>query len=209
MTGPPRKTRIKICGITSTETAAVAVEAGIDAIGLVFEVTDSPRCLTIDEAHAIKATLPSLIMAIVVLKNPPETLAEQWKGTWVQLHGDEDETVVQQFARTKHVIRGFHFDPQQVRRWNACPHVEILLIDGPAGGRGEGFDHEALARLMPQIEKPVMLAGGLTPDTVAGAIRAVRPFAVDVSSGVETSPGVKDPALIRAFFAAVAAADAE
>ena len=89
----------------------------------------------------------------------------------------------------------------------STPHVEILLIDGSSGGRGEVFRHEELAALMPQIDKPVVLAGGLTPQNVGAAIRAVRPFAVDVSSGVETSAGVKDADLMRAFCEAVGGAD--
>ena len=114
---------------------------------------------------------------------------------------------VAELARTKHVIKGFHFDPDELMRWNDCPHIDILLVDGSAGGLGEGFDHEALAALMPKITKPVIVAGGLRSDNVAQAIRAVRPFAVDVSSGVESAPGVKDPELVRQFCAAVAAVD--
>jgi phosphoribosylanthranilate isomerase len=176
-------TRVKICGITSPELARVAVEAGADAIGMVIDVPHSPR------------------------SDPDPALAERWSGTWFQLHGDEDETLVGRFAGSKHVIKGFRFDPDQVKRWNDCPHVEILLIDGSAGGRGEAFRHEELTALMPQISKPVVLAGGLTPHNVASAIRVVRPFAVDVSSGVESSPGVKDPQLVREFCAAVTEAD--
>ena len=87
--------------------------------------------------------------------------------------------------------------------WNDCRDVNILLVDGSAGGHGEAFRHEQLTALMPQITKPVMLAGGLTPDNVADAIRTVRPFAVDVSTGVETAPGIKDEELIRRFCRAV------
>ncbi len=196
-------TIIKICGIRSAEIAQIAIDAGADAIGLVIDVPDSPRRLTVDEAHTIAATLPRRIMQIAVVCNPDPALAEQWTGTWFQLHGDEDEQTVAHFARAKHIIRGFRFDPDQVRRWNDCRDVNILLVDGSVGGHGEAFHHEQLTALMPQITKPVMLAGGLTPDNVADAIRRVRPFAVDVSSGVERAPGVKDEELIRRFCAAV------
>ena len=197
-------TLIKICGIRSAEMAAVAVDAGADAIGLVIEIPDSPRTLTLDEAEAIAASLPPRIMKIAVVRDSDPEIAARWQGTWFQLHGGEDERTVAEFARTKHVIRGFRFDTDQVRRWEACQDVNILLIDGSAGGEGEAFRHEQLTAMMPQITKPVVLAGGLTPDNVAAAIAAVRPFAVDVSSGVESAPGVKDEELIRRFCAAVA-----
>ena len=196
-------TLIKICGIRSAEMATLAVDAGADAIGLVIEVPDSPRTLTLEEAQAIAATLPPRIMKIAVVRDSDPEMADRWRATWFQLHGVEDEQTVARFARTKHVMRGFRFDVDQVRRWDACPDVDILLIDGSSGGTGEAFRHEQLATLMPQITKPVVLAGGLTPDNVAEAIATIRPFAVDVSSGVESAPGVKDGDLIRRFCAAV------
>jgi len=196
-------TLIKICGIRSAEMATLAVDAGADAIGLVIEVPDSPRTLTLEEAQAIAATLPPRIMKIAVVRDSDPEMADRWRATWFQLHGVEDEQTVARFARTKHVMRGFRFDVDQVRRWDACPDVDILLIDGSTGGTGEAFRHEQLATLMPQITKPVVLAGGLTPDNVAEAIATIRPFAVDVSSGVESAPGVKDGDLIRRFCAAV------
>jgi phosphoribosylanthranilate isomerase len=201
------RTRIKICGVRSVQTSLLALEAGADAIGLVIEVPDSPRRLTLEQAAAIAAALPPLAMAVAVTRDPDPSLAERWNGQWFQLHGDEDEELVARFARRRHVIKGIRFDPQQVRRWNRCPGVEILLIDGTQGGRGESFRHQELAAMMPEITKPVVLAGGLTPLNVAEAIRIVRPFAVDVSSGVESAPGVKDEALIRRFCQAVAEAD--
>ena len=202
-------TLIKICGIRSAEMAAVAVDAGADAIGLVIDVPDSPRTLTLDEAEAIAATLPPRIMKIAVVRDSNPEIAARWRPTWFQLHGVEDEQIVARFASTKHVIRGFRFDVDEVRRWDACPDVDILLVDGSTGGTGEAFHHEQLAALMPQITKPLVLAGGLTPDNVADAIATVRPFAVDVSSGVESAPGVKDADLIVRFCAAVRATSDE
>ena len=117
---------------------------------------------------------------------------------WIQLHGDEDEAFIASLDG-RHVIRGFRYDEEQVRRWDACPDVDVLLIDGSAGGHGESFEHGRLVAMMSDIETPVVLAGGLTPDNVAEAIRVVQPFGVDVSSGVESSRGVKDHGLIRAF----------
>jgi phosphoribosylanthranilate isomerase len=205
VTRPPR-TRIKICGVRSVETALLALEAGADAIGLVVDVDDSPRRLPLEAAASIAAALPARAMAVAVMRDPDPALAERWPGRWIQLHGGEDESLVARLGRTRHIIKGFRFDPEAVRRWSRCPGVEILLVDGSAGGRGGSFDHADLAAMMPEIAKPVVLAGGLTPGNVAAAIRAVRPFAVDVSSGVESAPGVKDHGLIRAFCAAVAQA---
>lgn len=196
-------TLIKICGIRSARMADVAINAGADAIGLVIDVPDSPRTMTIDEAAAVAATLPPHVMQIAVVRDADPEIAGRWRGTWFQLHGAEDEQTVARFARSKHVIRGIRFDPDEVLRWNASPDVNILLIDGSAGGRGEAFRHEQLAELMPRLTKPIVLAGGLTPDNVAAAIATIRPFAVDVSSGVESAPGVKDEGLIRAFCQAV------
>src|SRR5262249_34025896 len=110
-------------------------------------------------------------------------------------------------ANNRHIIKGMRFDPVQIRRWDQIPHVNALLIDGPAGGGGEGFDHKPLADLMRTISKPVILAGGLTAATVGEAIRTVQPYGVDVSSGVESSRGVKDATMIREFCAAVREAD--
>ena len=196
-------TRIKVCGVRTAEVAAVAVEAGADAIGLVIDVPHSPRCLTLDEAREIAATVPPRVMTIAVLADPPAHLADGWAGSWIQLHGDEDDELIAHVARTRHVIKGFRYSAEAVRRWNDCPAIDILLVDGSGGGRGVAFPHEALATLMPEISKPVILAGGLTPDNVGDAVRAVRPFAVDVSSGVESAPGIKDPDLIRRFCEAV------
>ena len=144
ITAPERATTlIKICGLRSAETARVAIEAGADAIGLVIEVPGSPRTLTVEKANAIAATLPPRIITVAVVCDPDPAVAEQWHGTWLQLHGNEDERTVAHFARTRHVIRGFPFDPAALRRWNDCKDVNTLLVDGPAGGRGEAFRHEA------------------------------------------------------------------
>lgn len=203
------RTRIKICGITSIELALVAVEAGADAIGLVF-AKKSPRCIDIDAALEISEALPPFITPIGLfqLERADDPVLSEWWGEWVQLHGEEDETLVEQVAESHRVIRGFRFSPDGLARWERCEHVHSLLIDGTAGGGGEMFDHAELATMRREIFKPVILAGGLTPETVGKAIHAVRPHAVDVSSGVERERGVKDAGLIAHFCAAVREADA-
>ncbi|UCD75626.1 MAG: phosphoribosylanthranilate isomerase [Phycisphaerales bacterium] len=208
---PSRRTRIKICGITAPEIAEVAVEGGADFIGLVF-ARGSPRRITdFRVATEIISVLPAGVEPVGVFAHPLHEASadlEQWKscGHWCQLHGELDEESLRDLAQSHRVIRGFHFTEEQTLRWNACADVTALLIDGPRAGSGQSFDQARLAAMMDRINKPVFLAGGLDPQNVGAAIRAVRPYAVDVSTGVESSPGVKDPNLIRAFCRAARAA---
>jgi len=199
---PPTRTRIKICGITTPEQAHMAVEAGADAIGLVF-VDGSPRCIDLAMTTSILAVLPPFVTTVAVVRNsppPPGNLTDI-----VQFHGDEDTPFLATVGSP--IIRGFPFSAAALRGWNACDDVDALLVDGPDPGSGRAFDHHELAALMKDVHKPIILAGGLTAETVADAIRCVRPFAVDVSTGVESAPGVKDAAKIAAFCAAVRSAD--
>jgi phosphoribosylanthranilate isomerase len=198
------RTRIKICGITTPEALQAAVDAGADAIGLVF-AAGSPRCLDADTATRLLALVPPNVLAVGVYRGlrPADPLTD--RVGMLQLHGDEDEALITSLPHP--VIRGFPFAPEAVARWDACPNVGYLLVDGPRAGAGETFDHRALAALIRTVAKPVIRAGGLTPENVADAIRAVRPYGVDVSSGVESAPGVKDPKRIAAFCEAVRAAD--
>lgn len=202
--GKKNQTWLKICGITSIELAEIAVQAGADAIGVVF-AKKSPRLIDKNLAEQIVSMLPDTITPVGLFQNPPleDVSGKQgWFLPWIQLHGDEDEAFISRIEG-HHIIKGFRFDPDEVRRWDEFPGVDVLLIDGSSGGGGESFPHEQLAEMMPGIETPVVLAGGLTPDNVVEAIRIVRPFGVDVSSGVESSRGVKDAGLIREFCAAV------
>ena len=206
MTGRPAtaRTRIKICGITTPDAARAAAAAGADAIGLVF-AAGSPREIDDHTARGIVEALPPFVTTVGVLRDEPRRVPPV-AFDLLQLHGAETEKDVARAERP--VIRGFAFDEAQALRWDQCANVRALLVDGPAAGSGRAFPHEALLALMPRLRLPVILAGGLTPENVAEAIRAVRPYAVDVSSGVESAPGEKDPELIRAFCAAVRAADA-
>jgi phosphoribosylanthranilate isomerase len=226
---PRARTRIKICGITTVEAALAAVDAGADALGLIF-ADGSPRRITIDTAADIRAAVPPLVtlFGVFQLTTPGSggggtgvsggtsgginSDLENWSnlGLWVQLHGDENEALARHLTRRFRVIKAFRYSASQVRRWDACQAVEMLLIDSPRPGSGRSFNLAPLAKTMREgVRKPVMLAGGLTPGNVADAIRQVRPYAVDVSTGVESPPGSgrKDPALIRAFCEAVRAAD--
>jgi len=201
------RTRIKICGITSVQLAMAAVEAGADAIGLVF-APGSPRQVLPGLAAQIARALPPLISAVGIFRNPSDPEVMNWRGEWVQLHGSEEESQVSRLAQQhRRVIKGITFDSTQIAKWDASPNVSAILIDGAAPGSGRAFDHAALAALTPMLRTPVIIAGGLTVQNVAGAIKAIRPFGVDVSSGVESSKGMKDAGMIREFCAAVRETD--
>lgn len=208
------RTRVKICGVRDVETALVAAECGADALGFVF-VKASPRHVTPDQAEEIAAYLPPFVQTVGLFVNPSaqqmEEAAEACLFDFVQLHGNEPEPFVRECGGR--VIKAVRFDPATIEadlmKWSRFSEVDAVLVDGGSGGEGQSFDWGALARVQGACEHPVILAGGLTPQNVGEAIRAVRPWAVDVSSGVESAPGVKDPALISAFCDAVRRADGE
>lgn len=192
--------RVKICGVRTPDDARAAAEAGASMVGLVF-AEGSPRKVDRAQAEAILSALPPGVEPVALLADAAadHPVLAWWRGR-VQLHGNEDEATCAAIAARGHALmRGFAFSPDAVRRWDTCAAVDTLVVDGPRGGSGVAFDHAALASLVPGLRARVLLAGGLTPANVAEAIRAVRPWGVDVSSGVERERGVKDHALIRAF----------
>jgi len=207
------RTRVKVCGITSEDAAAAAVEAGADVLGFVF-VKGTPRYIDPDRAFAIMGALPPMVGTVGVLRNATLDefieIEQTCPTDWSQLHGTESESLVRDCG--PRIIRGIRFRAdtlgEDLARWAAIDEVDALLVDGSAGGEGAVFDWSALAAPVRELSKPVIVAGGLTPENVGEAIRACRPFAVDVSSGVEREPGVKDPAKVRAFCRAVREADA-
>lgn len=208
------RTRIKICGLTRAEDAAAAVAAGADALGVVL--APSKRQVTLEQAAAVLDTAPPLVARIGVFVDA--SADEVWEAvarlglTAVQFHGDEaPETCAMAPVPVIKAIRvGPEFDPASVDRYGGT--VSALLLDtltaGARGGTGIAFDWYDVAGRLPAWA-PIVVAGGLGPLNVAEAVRALRPFAVDVSSGVEASPGIKDHALIDSFVAAVRAADLE
>lgn len=221
------RTRIKICGIKDPHTALVAVECGADAIGLIF-APSSPRTITIDEAWDVVGALPPFVTSVGLFVNakPDKYLQtlEEVRFDMGQLHGTENEPTVR--ACGPSVIKALKYNPDtletDLRKWSRVEEIDAILIDGGAGGTGELADWAHIARLQfghedpeqgpedwnPACIHPLVLAGGLTPDNVGDAIRAVRPWAVDVSSGVESEKGIKDITLIKAFCDAVREADA-
>ncbi len=196
-------TRVKICGITTPEDALTAVDAGADALGFVF-YQESPRHIFPEEAARIIALLPPFVEAVGLFVNEaPEVInqvARSCKLGLVQLHGDEPPDYCRKIEQR--VMKAFRIrsmtclDPIADYRMSGC----LLDAYSPAayGGTGTSFNWE-IAREAVLRGQRIVLAGGLTPDNVVEAIRFVCPWAVDVSSGVELSPGRKDPDKVRAF----------
>ena len=213
------QTRIKICGIKDADTALAAVDAGADAVGLVF-VEKSPRCVTIDQAKAVADALPDTVVSVGLFVDcPGKTMRQIMQSTGIdvaQLHGHESIDDLDDLVGYP-AWKALPFDEDFQRvggSWDCDPRVEALLVDTPptgelTGGSGVTFDWNGLAQVKDHFAKPIILAGGLTPDNVGEAIATVRPYAVDVSSGVESSRGVKDVGLIKAFCEAVRQADVD
>ena len=202
-------TRIKICGMTSVEDALMAVDAGADAIGLIFW-SGSTRAVGVEHAQAITRALPPLISTVGVFVNETpdrvRTVADAVGLSGVQLHGDE---VVADWARfPRPVLKAMALDRYATSPWQTARAAILVDAHDPVtiGGTGRTIDWEAARDIA--ATRPLVLAGGLTPDNVADAVALVAPWGVDVASGVEQAPGVKDAARVRAFVQAVRAADA-
>jgi phosphoribosylanthranilate isomerase len=204
------RTRIKICGITRSEDLQAAARAGADAIGLVF-YPPSPRCLSLDWARQLASEVPPFMTSVALFVNPSAAqvheVLERVRPMMLQFHGDEDPVFCGQFG---------------VPYLKACrigPGVDLLeylrpfagaagwLLDSHVaeyGGVGESFDWSLVPA---ERSHPIVLSGGLRSENVREAVRRVRPWAVDVSSGVESAKGIKDAAKIAAFVAEVRNAD--
>jgi phosphoribosylanthranilate isomerase len=201
------RTRVKICGITRAEDAEAAAAHGADAIGLVF-YRPSPRCVTLERAQQIVAATPAFVSTVAVFVNPSreevETVIRECGVTVLQFHGDEPPDYCSGFSRP--YIKAARIRPELDLLKYLSPHMaaRAWMLDAFHGdlwgGTGGVFDWSLVPR---DAAKPVILSGGLTADNVAGAVRRVRPYAVDVSTGVEVSKGIKDAAKIAAFIGAV------
>lgn len=203
-------TQVKVCGICSPDDAAAAARAGATAIGMVFWAS-SPRAVDTDTARAIVRALPEGVPAIGVFVNEDVAVINDTLdrvGLFaVQLHGDEPVDVIAAIRRPVIRALGAH-DADGIER---LPPGVMLLLDADdrerRGGTGQTIDWGRAARVA--ASRPTVLAGGLTPANVEDAVRTVRPYGVDVSSGVESRPRVKDAAAMRAFVDAVRRADME
>lgn len=199
--------RSKICGITRIEDALIAAEAGADAIGLVF-YPPSPRAVTIRQARAIIAALPPFVTVVGLFVDASRCelgeILDAVPLDVLQFHGDERAADCEGFHRP--YLKALRVKPGddiagQIEQYASASGILLdTFVPGVPGGTGEAFDWS----LVPLgLGKPIILAGGLTPENVGSAIEQVRPYAVDVSGGVEASRGIKDAEKIRAFVRAV------
>jgi phosphoribosylanthranilate isomerase len=206
-------TRIKCCGITRVEDALLAAQLGADAIGLVFTAR-SPRQVNLLQAQSIVRALPPFVATVALFMDDAASairqVLDQLRPTLLQFHGDESDDWCAQFGHPFLKAVAMGAGTAALPRLRDYPHASGLLLDGhdrgAAGGCGRSFDWSLLPR---ERTQPWMLAGGLGADNVADAVRVVRPWAVDVASGVESAPGVKDPHKLTAFIRAVRVADVE
>lgn len=212
MTQPTRAPRIKFCGITRLEDAQLAVEAGAWAVGLILW-PGSRRAVELPEAELIARTLRRQAEVVGVFVNAPlDEIARTVDTvglTMVQLHGDEGPSFAVEVARRTgaKVVKAARVQDQgditALNPYLVDYHLLDAHVPGQVGGTGMTFDHDLVAKRRSRV--PLILSGGLTAGNVGAAIAKVQPFAVDVASGVEVSPGIKDPDLITAFAQAVAA----
>ena len=202
--------RSKICGITRVEDALAAVEAGADAIGLVF-YAKSPRAVTVQQARSIINAMPPFVTTVGLFVDASRCelgeILDAVPLDLLQFHGDESpencEGYHRPYIKALRVKPGDDIAAQVVLYKNASGVLLDTYVPGIPGGTGEAFDWA----LVPEgLSKPIILAGGLTAENVAQAIARVRPYAVDVSGGVEAAKGIKDAQKIRAFMQAVRAA---
>ena len=206
------RTRVKICGITRVEDAQAAAAHGADAIGLIF-YRPSPRCVSLGQAREIAASVPPFVATVAVFVNPEREDVERVIGecgvTLLQFHGDESPDFCSSFSRP--YIKAARIRPGLDLLKYLSPYgaAAAWMLDAFHedlwGGTGGSFDWGLVPERM---ARPIILSGGLTADNVAGAVRRTRPYAVDVSSSVEASKGIKDAVKIAGFIGAVKHEDA-
>ena len=207
------RTRVKICGITSVEDAQLAVRHGADAIGLVF-YPDSPRAVGIAQAQQIAKQLPAFVSCVGLFVNAEEALVNEVLSQVgidvIQFHGDEPPAACERYHKRYIKAVNMHDGINLDAFCQRYEQASAILVDSAAGaahgGTGKVFDW----KLIPSnLSKPIILAGGLNAENVANAVATVRPYAVDVSSGVEQSKGVKDEQKIVSFIRGVESVKSE
>ena len=197
------RTRVKICGITRREDAHAAVAAGADAVGMVF-YADSPRAVSISMAAEIVAGLSPFVTTVGLFVNADkqdvQSVLAQVPLDCLQFHGDESPEYCEQFKRPYIKVIRVNEQTDVLAAAERFSHAQALLLDtyikGIPGGTGQTFNWQLIPK---QVNKPIILAGGLTPANVGAAIKTVYPYAVDVSGGVEASKGIKDSNKIKQF----------
>ncbi|WP_127477466.1 phosphoribosylanthranilate isomerase [Sulfurivermis fontis] len=204
------RTRVKICGITRPEDGIAAARLGADAIGLVF-YAPSPRAVTVAQAQAVCAALPPFVSVVGLFVDAPAAevleVLQAVPLDVLQFHGDEAPAYCGAFGRpylkALRMRDGLDVAAEARRYADAQGLLLDTYVPGAAGGTGRSFDW---ARVPQKLDKPVILAGGLTPDNVAEAIATARPYAVDVSGGVEQARGIKSAEKMAAFMRGVESA---
>ena len=207
-----RRTRIKCCGMTRVEDALLAARLGADAVGVVFTAR-SRRQVSVAQARQIVAALPPFVATVALFMDDEASLVwqviDEVRPTLLQFHGSETDDWCAQFGHPFLKAIAMGAGAAALPRLREYPRAAGLLLDGhdpgEAGGSGKVFDWSMLSS---ELAQPLILAGGLHPDNVGAAVRVARPWAVDVASGVESAPGIKDPDRLEAFIHAVHAADA-
>ena len=206
------RTRIKICGITRPEDAVAVALAGADAIGLNFWPSSS-RAISLKQAEEICAAVPAFVSVVALAVDADQSLLEaiaRLPVDCIQFHGRESpqdcEAAAKPWIRALRVQPGMDVDAEIARYRSARSILLDAYKKGVPGGTGETFNWSLIPK---QHRTRIVLAGGLTPENVAQAVCDVRPYAVDVSGGVESAPGIKDAAKITAFVRAVQSADSQ
>lgn len=197
------RTRVKICGITRVDDALDVVASGADAIGLVF-YEPSPRNVSVERAKEIAAAVPAFVTVVALFVDPSEEQVQRVLNhvriDLIQFHGDEDNDFCSRFQRPFIKAIRVRQASDVVASCVRFPGALAILLDsykpGVPGGTGETFDWSLVPETLP---KPIILAGGLEPSNVADAIQQVRPFAVDISGGVEATKGIKDHGKMTEF----------
>lgn len=205
------RTRVKICGLTRLQDIDSCIENGVDAMGFVF-VESSPRCVTIDQAKKLVAHVPPFIQTVGLFMNQSpaevEQVISQVPLNLLQFHGEETPADCERYPLEyiKAIPMGDEIDASEYA--SRYKTAKGFLLDshavGQSGGSGDAFDWD---KFPTNINKPLILAGGLSVDNVSRAVSQLRPFAVDVSSGVEAAKGIKDKAKIAAFIRGVREGD--
>ena len=207
-----RKVRVKICGITREEDLAIAVAAGADAVGFIVGVASSPRNLTLKEAEKLIKQVPIFVDSVVVTVTNSINLLSKIYGKLrsdaLQIHGENlsEASIIREKIHDTRLVKAVYMKTGNVIKnaMEASSSFDAVLLDsfvyGKYGGTGIVHDWDLSKRVKQVIHpKPLILAGGLNPENVKDAIRAVQPYAVDVSTGVESRPRIKDPEKVLAF----------
>lgn len=203
-------TRIKCCGMTRIEDALLAAQLGADAIGVVM-TSRSKRQVSLEQAKAIVDAMPPFVTTVALCMDDDadfvRAVIETVRPAMLQFHGMESDEWCSQFGQPYLKAIAMGEGAAALAQLRAYPRATGLLLDGhglgEAGGTGRTFDWSLMPR---DLKQPLILAGGLTPSNVQSAVRTAQPWAVDVSSGIESAPGIKDPVKLRDFIAAVRAA---